>query len=69
MGDSRLKRREVDELSRLPKTLIYADDTDFLRFCQDYLDEVLEVVVPLFKNKYKLIVNADKTERTRVGHL
>jgi hypothetical protein len=69
LGDSRLKRREVDELSRLPKTLIYADDTDFLRFCQDYLDEVLEVVVPLFKNKYKLIVNADKTERTRVGHL
>ena len=69
MGDSRLKRRKVDELSRLPKTLIYADDTDFLRFCQDYLDEVLEVVVPLFKNEYKLIVNADKTERTRVGHL
>jgi hypothetical protein len=69
LGNSRLKRREVDELSRLPETLIYADDTDFLSFCQDYLDEVLEVVVPLFKNEYKLIVNADKTERTRVGHL
>ncbi len=26
-------------------------------------------VVPLFKNEYNLIVNADKTERTRVGHL
>ena len=48
---------------------IYADDTDFLSFCQDYLDEVMEVVVPLFKDEYKLIVNADKTENTKVGHL
>ena len=69
MGDSRLKRRDVDELSRLPETLIYADDTDFLSFCQDYLDEVMKVVVPLFKDEYQLIVNAEKTERTRVGHL
>ncbi len=49
--------------------MIYADDTDFLSFCQDYLYGVMEVVVPLFKDEYKLIVNAEKTERTRVGHL
>ncbi len=26
-------------------------------------------MVPLFKDEYKLIVNADKTENTKVGHL
>ncbi len=45
LGNRRLKRRELDELSRLPETLNYADYTDFLSFCQDYLDEVMEVVV------------------------
>ncbi len=55
----RLKIREVNEFSRLPETSIYVDDTDFITFCQDYLDEVIEVVVPLFKDEYKLIVNAD----------
>ncbi len=29
----------------------------------------MEVVVPLFKDEYKLIVNADETENTKVGHL
>jgi hypothetical protein len=40
----------VDYLT--PETLIHADDTDFLRFCQDYLDEVIGVVVPLFRDEY-----------------
>ncbi len=41
----------------------------FLAFVrnQDYLDDVMEVVVPLFKDEYILIVNADKTQRTIVA--
>ncbi len=53
--------------------MLYADDTHFFSFCQDYFDEVMEVVAPLFEYEYKLnhdqlIVNADKTEKTKVGH-
>ncbi len=71
LGNRRLKRREMDALSRrLPESLIRADDTDFLSFCQEYLDEVMEVVVPLFKAEYNLmIVNVDKTEKNKYGHL
>ena len=59
----------MDESSRLPETLIYVGDTDFRSFCHDSLDEVMEFVVRLLKDEYKLIVNGDKTERTKVGHL
>jgi hypothetical protein len=51
LGNRRLKRRELDELCRLPETLIYADKSDFLSFCHDYLDEVMEVVVPLLEDE------------------
>ncbi len=45
---------------------------NFLNFFQDYrndVTEVVELVVPLFKDKYKLIVNANKPEKNKVGHL
>ena len=29
----------------------------------------MEIVVPLFRDEYQLIVNAEKTEKTKVGHL
>ncbi len=59
----------MDELRILPEILIYADDADFLSSFQDFLGEVVEVVVQLFKKEYKLIVNVGKTKQIKVGHL
>ncbi len=59
----------------VPETLIYARRRhsislhDLLSFCQDDIDEVMEVVVLLFKDEYTSIANADKTEKNRVGLL
>ncbi len=49
------------DLYRLPETLIYADDTDFLSLRQKYLDHD---GVPLFKDEYKLIVNVDREKQS-----
>ncbi len=68
-GQAQAEGSELDQLRRLSETLMYANDTDCFRFCQEYLDEVTEVLVPLFRDEYNLIVNADKTKQHKVGHL
>ena len=65
---SRVSREERDILYKLPEILIYADDTDFISLNPVFLEEVMNIVGPLFQEVYKLIVNEDKTERTNIGH-
>jgi hypothetical protein len=63
-----LVRPEADKLIGLPESLVYADDTDFVSFVREYLDRLITVLGPLFREDFKLIVNDDKTENTLVGH-
>jgi hypothetical protein len=53
--------------THLPLEAIYADDTDFISMCADFLNKVQLDVVPIFK-EFNLIVNADKKEETVIGH-
>ncbi len=55
-------------LAGLPDFLVYADDTDFVSLSREYLDRLLEVLGPIFKDDFDLIVNVDKAENTRLGH-
>jgi hypothetical protein len=47
-----LVRPDVDALAGLPDSLVYADDTDFVSLSREYLDPLLEVLGPIFKNDF-----------------
>ncbi len=51
----------------IPESLVYADDTDFVSFVKEYLNKLITVLGPLFKEDFMLIVNDDNTENTLVG--
>ncbi len=59
-----LVRPDVDALAGLPDFLVYADDTDFVSLSREYLDWLLEVLGPIFKDDFDLIVKVHKTENT-----
>ena len=67
MHSNGLVRPEADVLIGLPESLVYADDTDFVSFVKEYLDKLITVLGPLFREDFMLIVNDDKTENTLVG--
>jgi len=61
------KRPQCDLDFHLPSAAIYADDTDFISMCADFLDDIQRSVGPIFDD-FDLIVNVDKTDRCVLGH-
>ena len=59
-----LMRPECDV--KIPGSAIYADDTDFISLCSNYIDDVLRMVGPSFGGS-NLIVNVDKTDLITLG--
>ena len=53
-------RSTEDADTLLPREIVYADDTDLISFCKDWLESVLTEIPSEFA-KYNLIVNEDKT--------
>ena len=51
----------------LPHAAIYADDTNFISLCSKFLDDIQLAVRPIFIG-FEVLVNAEKTERTIIGH-
>jgi len=61
------QRPQRDLNVHLPLEAIYADDTDFISLCAEFLEQIQLHVVPIFK-EFNLIVNNDKKEKTTIGH-
>jgi hypothetical protein len=61
------QRPSVDANSGLPSEAIYADDTDFISLSEEYLNSVLHAIGPIF-GEFNLLVNVDKTDRSKIGH-
>ena len=53
-------RSTEDADTLLPREIVYADDTDLISFCKEWLESVLTQIPSEFA-KYNLIVNDDKT--------
>ncbi len=53
-----LIRPEADKLIGVPESLVYADATDFVSFLREYLERLISVLGPFFREDFKLIVNA-----------
>ena len=62
-----LQRPEIDKKSGIPHNLIYADDTDFVSLCNEYVVKI-KVAVTSVLGELDLIVKNDKTELTIIGH-
>ena len=60
-------RPEMDKNSGIPHSAIYADDTDFISLCNEYLGKIQVEVTSVF-GELSLIVNNEKTEHTMIGH-
>lgn len=60
-------RPVCDLINELPLETIYADDTDFISLCHDYLHSILLQVGAIF-GELNLLVNVDKTEFGTIGH-
>jgi hypothetical protein len=62
-GKVGLHRPDMDKKSGIPHNAIYADDTDFISLCNEYLGKIQAEVTSVF-GELILVVNTDKTEHT-----